>query len=317
MSASSASPRWLRVALALALLALVAWYANPRALLASLRSVSPPWFAAALAVAVASNVTSALRWARIARALDLVAPDGALVASYARGLAANTVLPGAVLGGDVLRSYELHRLGNPLASSAFSVMLDRLSGLWVLCAMSLAAGASLALADLLRWTHAPVSAEKLAPGLLVLALATALPFWNVSPEAVGRLPMPGADSLASKWAKVHGALARLRPSWPSLLAISVAVQALSAAALWLYGRAAGLELSFLTMLAAAAPIFVMAALPVSHAGFGTRELAAVFVLGLAGVAPQGAAATGLLYGIGAMIQGMLGAPLFLQPRQQG
>ena len=64
------------------------------------------------------------------------------------------------------------------------------------------------------------------------------------------------------------------------------------------------------MLAAAAPIFIMAALPIGVAGFGTRELAAVIVLGFAGVPSEQATATALLYGIAAVVQGILAAPLF-------
>ena len=65
------------------------------------------------------------------------------------------------------------------------------------------------------------------------------------------------------------------------------------------------------MLAASAPIFVMAALPLGVAGFGTREIAAVTVLGLAGVPAGVAAATSVLFGLVGVLLGMLAAPLFL------
>jgi hypothetical protein len=50
------------------------------------------------------------------------------------------------------------------------------------------------------------------------------------------------------------------------------------------------------------------------AGFGTRELAAVAVLGLAGAGPETAFATGLLYGVLGVLQGIAAAPLFLLRR---
>jgi hypothetical protein len=74
--------------------------------------------------------------------------------------------------------------------------------------------------------------------------------------------------------------------------------------------AVGVSLSYPVMLAAAAPIFIMAALPIGVAGFGTRELAAVVVLGFAGVSSGQATATSLLYGIAAVVQGIAAAPLF-------
>ena len=58
----------------------------------------------------------------------------------------------------------------------------------------------------------------------------------------------------------------------------------------------------------------MAAVPHGVAGFGTRELAAVAVLGLAGVPADVAAGTGLLYGMLCVIQGVLAAPSFVKTR---
>ena len=73
----------------------------------------------------------------------------------------------------------------------------------------------------------------------------------------------------------------------------------------------GLAVSYGLMLAAAAPIFIMAALPIGVAGFGAREAAAVAVLGFAGVPGEQAFMVGLLYGLAAVVQGILAAPLFI------
>jgi uncharacterized membrane protein YbhN (UPF0104 family) len=300
-----------RVALAIAMLALVLAYARPVAVLDTLRGVHAPTFLLALTVAIASNLVSALRWAAIARAMGLHAPTESLVAAYAQGMAANTVLPGAILGGDVLRGYALHRLGNPLQESALSVLVDRASGLWVLCALSLGAVLGIGAAQGAGYSVAThVRSRELAGAALLLALACVLPLL-----AVRRRGAPGASALALAWARrthrVAAALAQLRPALPGLLLLSVVVQVLSAAALWLYARSIGAQVSLPIALAAAAPIFVMAALPVGYAGFGTRELAAVAVLGVAGVPAAAAASTGLLYGIGGVLQGVVGAAFFV------
>ena len=71
-----------------------------------------------------------------------------------------------------------------------------------------------------------------------------------------------------------------------------------------------MTLPYPVMLAAAAPIFVTASLPIGIGGFGTREVAAVVILGMAGVAGEQAVATSLLYGLAAVVQGILAAPLF-------
>ena len=103
-------------------------------------------------------------------------------------------------------------------------------------------------------------------------------------------------------------LFRSRSLW-----LSVLVQVFSAMALWFCARAAGVEVGYAAMLAAAAPIFIMGAMPLGWGGFGAREAAAVLVLGALGVAPEQATATGLLYGVGAVLQGIAAAPLFLMP----
>jgi glycosyltransferase 2 family protein len=282
--------RALRVLAGAALLALAIWYADPRALWRALAGVDPWLFSAAVAVAVCSNFFSALRWSVIARGLGLVSPFPSALVMYARGVTANMMLPGSVVSGDVLRSFQLSQLGNPLATSAWSVFLDRVSGLWILCAMSALAAFGVAL-----WRPE----IPMLPGYAaILAAAFAIPLLP--------LPLPGTGRL--------GELALgLRRSRPVLLAsgwYSCAVQCLAAGTLWLCGLSVGLSLPYPLMLAAAAPIFIMAALPIGIAGFGAREVAAVAVLGMAGVSGEQAFATGLLYGLAAVVQGIAAAPLF-------
>ena len=267
------------------------WYADPEALAVQLQSVDGRWFAAGLACSIVSNVVSAARWAAIARGLGLVAPLGAAIAGYFRGMTMNVLLPGATVSGDLLRGYELSKAGaNPLLRSGLSVLLDRLSGLWVLCAMSLV---SLLVAHALGMLALDSTIALYIAGL---ALALALPW----------VPLPRA-----KWEAVRReTLASGGPVLSSIW-LSVLVQVFSAAALWLFGLAAGLQLTYAVMFVAAAPIFIMGAMPLGWGGFGARELSAVVVLGVLDVMADQATATALLYGLSAVLQGVLAAPLFL------
>ena len=212
------------------------------------------------------------------------------MASYFRGMTMNVLLPGATVSGDLLRGYELSRLGNPLLRSGLSVLLDRLSGLWVLCAMSLVA-------------------LLVALALGMLAFDSTIGVY-IAGLVVG-LALPWAPVPIEKWEKTRReALASGGPVFSSIW-LSVLVQVFSAAALWLFGWAAGLQLTYAVMFAAAAPIFVMGALPLGWGGFGAREAAAVVVLGAIGVPADQATAAALLYGISAVLQGAAAAPLFL------
>ena len=248
------------------------------------------WFAAAVLASVVSNVFSAARWAAIARGLGLTAPLTPLVRMYFRGMTMNVLLPGATVSGDLLRGYQLaQQQGNPLLRSGLSVLLDRLSGLWILCAASL-----VALAGALALALVPAGKETWVY-IAGLVLALALPWVP--------LPVQRVENARRQALESEGPI--LRSVW-----LSVLVQVFSAMALWLCGFAAGVSLTYPAMLAAAAPIFIMGALPLGWGGFGARELGAVVVLGVLGVAPEQATVTGLLYGLAAVLQGLAAAPLF-------
>jgi len=298
----------LRIGAGLGLLALMLHYADPRLLLARLAGVDSGWFAFALACAIAANIVSARRWSSIAQALSLQAPLRLLLPMYARGITLNVLLPGASLSGDLLRSVELSRLGNGFARSALSVFMDRVSGLWILCALSLAATlAAGALGRLPGFAGALWYALALAGAVA----APLLPWPARSGTADG---VSGGTALGQALA---GALGKLRAARAVLLgsaALSLLVQLLSAVAFWGCAEAVRIDLGLAVLTAAAAPIFAMAALPIGVAGFGLREAAAVVVLGVLGVPADQAMASAVLYGVCALIQGLLAAPLLLLRR---
>jgi glycosyltransferase 2 family protein len=266
--------------------------------------------ALAVLVSIVANCMSALRWAVIARGLGLIAPSGKLVVMYGRGITTNMLLPGATLSGDLLRSVQLSRLGNPFAASALSVFLDRFSGLWVLCILSLAAAAGIAAWGALGH-GVRLAPDQVSVYLLILAAVAATPFVPLPFARLERSKFEWIAALASRWERLR---TRLRQARPALLASvwqSLGVQFLSACTLWICGLALDVSVSYPVMLAAAAPIFITAALPIGVGGFGTREVAAVIVLGLVGVPSDLAAGTSLLFGLAVVLQGILAAPLFL------
>ena len=263
------------------------WYVDPRVLVQQLTRVDPRYFVLATLASIFANLISAARWCVIARGLGLAAPFGRMVLMYFRGVTINVLLPGATVSGDLLRSYQLSNDRNPLLRSGLSVLLDRLSGLWMLCALSLLA---------LLGAAASMSRDSflIYCGLLLIAV--------VSPW----IPLPIRKLEEARKSALQSGGPLLRSAW-----LSAGVQVASSFALWLCGLAAGIHLSYPMMLAAAAPIFIMVAVPLGWAGFGARELSAVVVLGLLGVPADQATAAALLYGLAAVVQGALAAPLFL------
>jgi hypothetical protein len=291
--------------LGLALLGAVLWLAEPARVLAQLRQAQLPWLLAGLLAAIASNLVSALRWRALARWLGAEASVRDAGRWYFQAIGLNALLPGAVLGGDVYRAMVLRRAGQDTAAASWSVVLDRASGLWMLCAIGALGAAACAptLAPLLRLPVAPCAALMLAAAALWLALPWCLP--ALLRRAAGRgwlAPLQAAAGRPDFSAQL---------GWQALA--SAGVQLLSAAALAAGALALGVHQPAQVWAFAIAPVFRMAALPVSVGGWGTREAAAVAALAPFGVAAPAAVGVGVLYGLFGIAQGALGALAFGLP----
>lgn len=293
----------LRLAAAGALLAAVIHVAEPAALIATLRQTDRDWLLPGLVAALLSNVASALRWRALTAWLGAaVSPAFALLA-YFRAMALNALLPGAVVGGDLYRALALRQAGLPTLDAGLSVLLDRGSGLWVL--LALGAGA-------LPFAASSIALPLPLPAVWIdLSCAVAAVLLLTAPLLLIALPINDGRALAAL-ARVQSRLRRPRvlQQYALQMGASLVVQALSIAALACGGRALGLDLSPAVWATVAAPIFLMAALPVSVGGWGTREAAAAAVLAAFGVPAAQAVAVALIYGVFGLLQAALGGLLF-------
>ena len=289
-----------------ALLVAVIALADPARVLAQLRQAHVGWLLAGLAAAVASNVVSALRWRALARWLGADVSVRDATRWYFQAIGLNALLPGAVLGGDLYRAVVLRRAGQATLASSWSVVLDRVSGLWMLCAIG-GLGAALCADVLAPWLRLPAGA------FIALMLAgTAL--WLATPWTLPALLRRwGVRWLAPLRAAAQRPDFNRQMGWQALA--SAAVQVLSAAALAGGGLALGVQLPLAAWAFAIAPVFLMAALPVSVGGWGTREAATVAALAPFGVAAAAAVGVGVIYGLYALVQGAMGALAFGLPGQ--
>ena len=287
-----------------ALLVAVIALADPARVLAQLRQAHVGWLLAGLAAAVASNVVSALRWRALARWLGADVSVRDATRWYFQAIGLNALLPGAVLGGDLYRAVVLRRAGQATLASSWSVVLDRVSGLWMLCAIG-GLGAALCANVLAPWLRLPAGAfAALMLAGTVLWLATP---WTL-PALLRRW---GVRWLAPLRAAAQRPDFNRQMGWQALA--SAAVQVLSAAALAGGGLALGVQLPLAAWAFAIAPVFLMAALPVSVGGWGTREAAAVASLAPFGVAAPAAVGVGVIYGLYQLAQGAMGALAFGLP----
>jgi len=314
MSVGPATPaprprRLWRIAAALALLGVVLFWVDPARVAVALRDADPVWALAGLVSSTLANVASAWRWRALAGWLGHRAPLGWALPVYFRGVAANVVMPGAVVGGDMLRAWGLHRRGMPVLEAGASVVLDRLSGLWVLVALGLLAlGSGVILAPM----EAPAGWRSLLDGVGLAPAALAWLAVSVSLLMAG-LPYALLRWIpAAGWSRWRGlrwwsTLAGHAPGrhYGQQLAGSLAVQIGSVTTLYCGAQALGLALPWWALAVAAVPIFVFATLPVSFGGWGTREAAAVAVLAPLAVPAHAAVALSVLYGLYPVVQALL------------
>lgn len=297
----------LRGVLGLGLLAGVVALADVSQLQQLLAQAKPAWLLLGLAAALLSNLISAWRWSALARWLGCEVQTPQAVRWYFQGMGLNALLPGAVVGGDVYRAMALKRDGQPTAAAAWSVLLDRLSGVWMLCALG-ALGAFFMAEPLAQWLGWPV---QLLQALAGLALGAGLLLPWALPWLVRCLPQ-GGWSLPLRAVMAHPDYRR-QMAWQAL--VSTGVQVFSAAALACGGVALGLDLPPPAWAFAMAPVFLMAALPVSVGGWGTREAAAVIALSPFGAPAAAAVGTAIIYGGYGIVQALLGALAFGMPGQ--
>ena len=289
-----------------ALLVAVIALADPARVLAQLRQAHVGWLLAGLAAAVASNVVSALRWRALARWLGADVSVRDATRWYFQAIGLNALLPGAVLGGDLYRAVVLRRAGQATLASSWSVVLDRVSGLWMLCAIG-GLGAALCANVLAPWLRLPA-------GVFTLLMLAGTALWLMLPWVLpALLRYGGVRWLAPLRAAAERPDFNRQMGWQALA--SAAVQVLSAAALAGGGLALGVQLPLAAWAFAIAPVFLMAALPVSVGGWGTREAATVAALAPFGVAAAAAVGVGVIYGLYALVQGAMGALAFGLPGQ--
>jgi hypothetical protein len=299
--------KWLRILGGLLLLGALWWSLDLAAILATLKSVDPVLWSLSVGTAALASLACAWRWSRISASLS--APIALLAACriYAEAITINNVLPGAILGGDAWRAMQLTRRGARLGDAALSVIIDRLAGLWIVAALGALGWALLGrAAHLMPWAA-------LVYSIVLLAVLLGMPLGLlIAPRVLDRGWLP--DGLQRRLAPLRAQQGILRRAWIEALWPSIPAQALAMVTFGLCFRAAGVQLDPLTLMMSSGFVFMSLAIPISLAGWGLREAAAIVILAGAGVPAESAAVSAALYGLSATAQGLLALPLFLMDR---
>lgn len=312
----------LRILVTLLFLAIVFFFVDARALFARVASLNLLWVGIALLATLPQYVLSAARWRLTAERLGALLPFRVALSEYYFAVFANQILPGGVLGdaaravrhGHTLTSRdEAHRYGPAIRA----VIFERASGQLVLFAFMLA--------GLLFWPSAPQGRapfiEIAGVALLVILIlgmasyflirsSLAQSFLAQSSLAKSRLGI-GVGGLA---AEAHHAL------FARDVILRQALYSLSVLATYLFcfycaGRAIGISMSLVEVVALVPAILFSMTIPITIAGWGIREASAAAIWGLANLAPADGVAVSVTYGIIVFLSALPGA-FFVIPRSR-
>ncbi|MBY8847740.1 lysylphosphatidylglycerol synthase transmembrane domain-containing protein [Saccharothrix longispora] len=294
---------WLRLVLAVGVLAALGWRLGTDAFLDGLRAVTGWSVVAALGIGLLTTVLSAWRWCLVARRLGLPLPLRAAVSDYYRGLLLNAVLPAGVLG-DVHRAVDHGRQSGDVARGVRAVLFERSAGQVVLVAAGLVVlAAGTADVDL----GGPVGPGPVAAGLVVAGLVVAVLLATGSRRA--------RRALAAVWADARVGL--LAPAvLPKVLLASAATLAGHVALFAVAADAAGVDAPLGQVAALAVLALLVMAVPVNVGGFGPREAFLAVAFGAAGLGAAQGLTTGVVYGALALVAGLPGVVPLLRTRSE-
>jgi len=266
------------------------------------------WLAAAILLVVAQILLSSLRWQRIVRQCSGPGEPPFTTANAFRYnfVAAffNQTLP-STIGGDAVRAWLLARDNGGWRSATYSVLIDRLVGLLLLAVL---------VTVCLPWSFALVSDPAGRLALLVAgfgSLAACLAFlalgfvrWRV----LDRLWVTRQIATAAAYARGVFATSSGRTS---IIAYSLVIHFLSVSTAWSLAKAVGAPLAWNQALFLVLPVVLIATVPLSIGGWGTRETAMVLAFGYAGLSQSDGLAVSVLLGIAMFVGGLPGGILWI------
>ncbi len=270
-------------AVSIALLGYLAAYIDLAAARAALSTVPASSLVLVAAAMLASVWLGAVRLRILAGDLGYsLAMPGALSAVAMGQLAGAAFMQ--LVGQLLARSLVLRQSGVPVSASIFVTLYERLLALGVSFAMALAGALhifGMIGIDLKRGGSDFVLLA--IGGGAALALSAALAWGPMARAAIGHLD-------------ARSALRVLRNA-----AITLAIHLCTLAAFMFMALTLAPQSRFIDVAAASAVVMFASALPISMAGWGVRELTAVFALGAIGVPAATALVAGLLLGLAALV----------------
>ena len=285
-------PIILRLLVSGSLIAILLSLVNLSELGHALQSASIWYLLVALLLVFLRLIIMAYRWHIMLSEKGMSVPFYSLTAIYFVGRFFSRFLP-TVIGGDIVRGYELSKISHRLVDSAATIVMERILGFvaaFIVCWISLIFGYRY-----LEGTNIPAIIGGMSFGFIlllavmfnatlmtrILSLSRVIKRWNIEGKLIKAYRSLHAFT-ASRDVLVKGLL------------VSCIHQIVGIAVAFFVSQALGLEVPFVYFLVAIPMIWIIMMIPVSIAGLGVREGAFVLFFTQYGVSSENSLLLSLL-----------------------
>jgi uncharacterized membrane protein YbhN (UPF0104 family) len=277
---------------------------NIDALIERLRHLEPGWLLLAVVLMATQLLPLSVRWRQITISCgtDMGFPRTLQINFIAAFF--NQVLPSTV-GGDGVRIWFAARRGAGWANATYSVLLDRIFGVFVL---------ALVVAACLPWTlqlirePAPravllvLACGAIAGPLIVLLTGTHFDRW-LRQWTITRHVAAAAEAAARTCRSVQSAAI--------VLGCSIVIHLLTISAAWCCVKAVAAPVGFAHVLFLMPPVLLIATVPISIAGWGVRESSMIAAFAYAGLPESDGLTLSVLFGAASFVIGIIGGIVWI------
>jgi uncharacterized membrane protein YbhN (UPF0104 family) len=257
----------------------------------------------AIALIAGQNVLAVRRWVIVMGLFGRTLPYHSALRFYFEGLFFNQALPSTV-GGDGVRMYRAIKAGLPVANGVNGVLLDRIAGLFAL--LGIVALTQPWLYDRIDDTSARLAFAVVIAvgvgGILVLVLCGRMPGglmrWRAARGLVGL-----SNGLTALFRNAAAAV--------EVFGLSFIGHLMMVSAIFILTLDLQLNVSFLDCLILVPGVMLLAAAPISIAGWGVRESVMIVAMALVGAPEAGSLGLSLVYGVIMILIGLVGGVLWL------
>ena len=299
-----------KVAISIAMLVVAFRLVDFGALQERLTRLDLRWATASLLILACQFVLGSLRWQLIVLACGAQLDRAQAIIYTLIGAFFNQVTPSTV-GGDAVRMWLLARKTRHWKSSIYSVLIDRVVGLiWL----------ALLVMVCLPWSLALIQNPIGRLALILIGIGS----------VAGPMALFVASHVSQTWFH-HWRLTRHLAELATIVwkvvvtvrvggsigIISLTIHLLTVIVTLFCAKAIGSSLDFLNALLLIPPVILIAAIPVSIAGWGVREGAMVAAFTFAGLPNNDALTISVLYGAGSFVIGAVGGVLWIVSGERG